>query len=122
VSLAEGVGNLVENCSDAGAAIADVKLLLESVRFDHTHVGPAAILVSLDVDRGRSVGRLVAFAILLRDLNEFDAAGEGLSVLLDSAEGGVHAENVGLLGAAPVDGVVLPGSGGAVGTRMRSLS
>ena len=113
VSLAEGVGNLVENCSDAGAAIANVKPLLEMVLRVHALVGPAATLMSREVDRRYSCGRWITLATLLRNLNELDAAGQGLAVLLDSAQEGVGAEFVGDLSAAPVDVVVGPGFTGA---------
>ena len=113
VSLAEGVGNLVENCSDATAAIANVKLLLEISLIVHALVGPAATLMSREVDRRYSCGRCITLATLLRNLNELDAAGQGLAVLLDCAQEGVGAEFVGDLSAAPVDVVVGPGFTGA---------
>jgi len=112
VSLAEGVGNLVENYSDVGAAMANVKPLLPRLTV-HTLVGPAATMMSREVDRRFSCGRWITLAILLRNLNELDAAGQGLAVLLDCAQEGVGAEFVGDLSAAPVDVVVGPGFTGA---------
>jgi hypothetical protein len=109
VIIAQGVGKLVEHGANPGAALANVNPLLPPRSVVHAHPGRAIVPVGFNDDRLLPV-RGDALAILLRDLDELKAAGQGLPVLLNTAHEGVDAGVVGVSGAAPGQRVVVPRS------------